>query len=221
MREGSSAGEGPGPGERPIGDLVEVLTKIDAEVEYVDKEGYPPLRIRGKKMRGGFDVTISAETSSQFVSALLLAAPRFKHGLHLVHTGDVVPSPEHVAMTVSVLRRCGVEVDDSVPGQWRVSPGPVRALDLAVEPDLSNAGPFLAAAVVTSESQYMHLAAALGRPHVAIYGAGDPRAERITASRRSVMWLRLECSPCFARECPLGHFRCMKEISVEQVLKML
>ena len=68
-----------------------------------------------------------------------------------------------------------------------------------------------AAAVVTSESQYMHLAAALGRPHVAIYGAGDPRAERISASRRNVMWLHLECSPCFDAHCKHGHMNCVNQ----------
>ena len=69
--------------ERPIGDLVEVLLQIGAEVEYVEREGYPPLRIRGKKMRGGFDVTISAETSSQFVSALMLGGATLPDGITL------------------------------------------------------------------------------------------------------------------------------------------
>lgn len=78
-----------------------------------------------------------------------------------------------------------------------------------------------AAAVVTSESQYMHLAAALGRPHVAIYGAGDPRAERITTSRRSVMWLRLECSPCFDAHCKHGHMNCVNQQMPAQVFATL
>ena len=75
--------------ERPIGDLVDVLLQIGAEVEYVEKEGYPPLRIRGKKMRGGFDVTISAETSSQFVSALMLGGATLPDGitLRIAHDG--------------------------------------------------------------------------------------------------------------------------------------
>jgi heptosyltransferase-2 len=78
-----------------------------------------------------------------------------------------------------------------------------------------------AAAVVTSESQYMHLAAALGRPHVALYGAGDPRAERITASRRSVMWLHLECSPCFDAHCKFGHMNCVNQQMPTQVFATL
>jgi heptosyltransferase-2 len=78
-----------------------------------------------------------------------------------------------------------------------------------------------AAALVTSESQYMHIAAALGRPHVAIYGAGDPRAERINASRRSVMWLHLECSPCLDAHCKFGHMNCVNQQAPEQVFASL
>src|SRR2546430_404037 len=69
--------------ERPIGDLVEVLLAIGAEVEYVEREGYPPLRIRGKKMRGGFDVAIAAKTSSQFASSLMLAGGSLPDGITL------------------------------------------------------------------------------------------------------------------------------------------
>src|SRR5216683_6894149 len=68
---------------RPIGDLVDVLRSIDAEVEYVEKEGYPPLRIRGKRMRGGFDVEVSADTSSQFASALMLGGATLPSGITL------------------------------------------------------------------------------------------------------------------------------------------
>jgi heptosyltransferase II len=78
-----------------------------------------------------------------------------------------------------------------------------------------------AAAVVTSESQYMHLAAALGRPHIAIYGAGDPRAERINGSRRSVMWLHLECSPCFDAHCRYGNMNCVNQQQPAQVFATL
>lgn len=135
---------------RPMRPVLEALSALGIAVDGPGTSGGTlPFTVHGTGGVRGGRIEVDASGSSQFVSALLLAAPRFREGLHLVHTGDVVPSPEHVAMTVTVLRRCGVEVDDSVPGQWRVSPGPVRALDLAVEPDLSNAGPFLAAAVVT------------------------------------------------------------------------
>ncbi|MGO1884388.1 MAG: 3-phosphoshikimate 1-carboxyvinyltransferase [Citricoccus sp.] len=130
---------------RPMGPVLEALAALGVRV---DGPGALPFTIRGGGADGG-RVEVDASGSSQFISGLLLAAPRLRRGLHLVHTGASVPSPEHIGMTVAVLRRCGVTVDDSVPGQWRVSPGPIRSLDTAVEPDLSNAGPFLAAAVAT------------------------------------------------------------------------
>jgi 3-phosphoshikimate 1-carboxyvinyltransferase len=90
---------------------------------------------------------VDASESSQIVSGLLLAAPRFQQGVELSLTGSL-PSMPHVEMTVTALREHGVAVESTVRG-WRVSPGPIRALDRVIEPDLSNAAPFLAAALVT------------------------------------------------------------------------
>ncbi|NUL43704.1 3-phosphoshikimate 1-carboxyvinyltransferase [Cellulosimicrobium funkei] len=136
---------------RPMGPVLDGLAGLGVRLDGPGlATGTLPYTVHGTGGVDGGRVEVDASGSSQFVSALLLAAPRFRDGLHLVHTGATVPSPEHVGMTVAVLRRCGVQVDDSVPGEWRVSPGPIRALDTAVEPDLSNAGPFLAAAVATA-----------------------------------------------------------------------
>jgi 3-phosphoshikimate 1-carboxyvinyltransferase len=92
---------------------------------------------------------IDASTSSQFVSALLLAAPRFDDGIDLRHDGKPLPSLPHVEMTVACLRARGVEVDDGDANRWRVLPGPVGARDVTIEPDLSNAAPFLMLALTT------------------------------------------------------------------------
>src|SRR6185503_759618 len=94
--------------ERPIGDLVDVLLAIGAEVEYVEKEGYPPLRIRGKRMRGGFDVTISAETSSQFVSALMLGGATLPDGITL-HISHIASGP-YIDITADILTTFGAHV---------------------------------------------------------------------------------------------------------------
>ena len=99
------------------------------------------------------EVRIDASASSQFVSAFLLVAPRLPQGLVIRHVGDAVPSVPHIEMTVETLRELGVRVE-SFPEQytWVVRPGAIRGFEKTIEPDLSNAGPFLAAATVTGTS---------------------------------------------------------------------
>src|SRR5260370_20931457 len=94
--------------ERPIGDLVDVLLSIGAEVEYVEREGYPTLRIRGKRMRGGFDVAIAADTSSQFASSLMMAGAPLPYGITL-HVHSVASAP-YLAITADILHAFGAEV---------------------------------------------------------------------------------------------------------------
>lgn len=108
-----------------------------------------PFVVRGAGSVHGGDVVIDASTSSQFVSALLLAAPRFDQGVTVRHHGPPVPSLPHIEMTVACLRSRGVEVDDADPNRWRVLPGPIAPLDVTVEPDLSNAAPFLMLALTS------------------------------------------------------------------------
>lgn len=140
--------------KRPMGPVVHALRCLGVTV---DDDGAPnlPFTVHGPSGNGsvtGGELDIDATGSSQFVSAMLLAGSQFTEGLTLRHVspdGAAVPSMPHVEMTVAVLREAGVSVDDSVPAQWTVAPGPVRAFDVRVEQDLSNAGPFLAAAVVT------------------------------------------------------------------------
>ncbi|WP_214323573.1 3-phosphoshikimate 1-carboxyvinyltransferase [Nonomuraea sediminis] len=132
--------------KRPMGPILDGLRALGARI---DGDALP-FTIRGP-LTGG-EVTLDASGSSQFVSGLLLTAARFDKGVTIRHVGPPVPSQPHIRMTVHMLRSAGVRVDDSEPDVWRVEPGPIAARDLVVEPDLSNAAPFLAAALVTGGS---------------------------------------------------------------------
>jgi 3-phosphoshikimate 1-carboxyvinyltransferase len=116
----------------------------------VDVEGDRlPFTVHGTGTVRGGRVVLDASGSSQFVSALLLAGARYDEGVDVLHGGKPMPSQPHVEMTVAMLREHGVDVDDAEPSRWRVSPGPISAVDHTIEPDLSNAAPFLALAAVT------------------------------------------------------------------------
>lgn len=111
-----------------------------------------PFTVVGNGSVDGGELTIDASSSSQFVSGLLLVAPRFKNGLTLRHVGEHLPSLPHIEMTLECLRQRGVTVSQPEPTVWRVEPGPVAGGFKQIEPDLSNAGPFLAAAMVAGGS---------------------------------------------------------------------
>ncbi|MFT4188019.1 MAG: 3-phosphoshikimate 1-carboxyvinyltransferase [Aeromicrobium sp.] len=133
--------------ERPMDVTISSLRALGVEVDDGGR-GTLPFTVRGTGGVVGGAVEIDASASSQFVSALLLAAPHFAEGLDLRHVGTTLPSAPHIAMTVRQLRSRGVEVTVDGP-RWQVAPGPVSALDVEIEPDLSNAGVFVAAALVT------------------------------------------------------------------------
>jgi 3-phosphoshikimate 1-carboxyvinyltransferase len=133
---------------RPMGAMIHALRDLGIDVE--DHGSWSlPFTIRGRGHIRGGRVEIDASASSQFVSGLLLAAPRFDVGLHLVHTGERLPSMPHIDMTVEALTRRGIKVTRPAPGEWMVEAGSPRARETAIEPDLSNAAPFVGLAAVT------------------------------------------------------------------------
>ncbi|NHA66886.1 3-phosphoshikimate 1-carboxyvinyltransferase [Phycicoccus flavus] len=133
---------------RPMAPVLGALRALGVGVDDDDRGGLPFTVHGAGSVRGG-TVTIDASASSQFVSGLLLSAARFEEGVTVHHDGKAVPSLPHIEMTVETLRDAGVVVDDAEPHTWRVEPSEVNALDVQVEPDLSNAAQFLAAALVT------------------------------------------------------------------------
>ncbi|TXK17202.1 3-phosphoshikimate 1-carboxyvinyltransferase [Homoserinibacter sp. GY 40078] len=133
--------------KRPMRTTIDALRGIGVEVND-DGRGTMPFTVHGTGEVIGGDLAIDASASSQFVSGLLLAAPRFRDGLTLRHTGERLPSMPHIRMTIACLAAHGVQVDEPEEGVWHVAPQPIRARDVDIEPDLSNAGPFLAAALL-------------------------------------------------------------------------
>ena len=154
--------------QRPMGPALEGLRQLGVQVDYEQGENALPFVLRSPGLASAEGVSeapvvrIDASTSSQFVSALLLMAPRLPQGMVLVHEGSSVPSIPHIQMTVEALRQMGIRVQEHYPSQgneaesgeyrWTVHPGSFPGFEMTIEPDLSNAGPFLAAAVVTGES---------------------------------------------------------------------
>jgi 3-phosphoshikimate 1-carboxyvinyltransferase len=133
--------------ERPIGPLLDGLRQVGVEINDGGRLAVPFIvRARGA-VRGG-QVRLDASGTSQFVSGLLLAAPRFEQGVQITHTGPRLPSAPHIAMTAAMLEAAGAEVETG-SNWWRVRPGELAPGTVIVEPDLSNAAPFIAAALVT------------------------------------------------------------------------
>ena len=142
--------------ERPVGALLSALRSLGVSIDDGGR-GALPFTVHGTGAVPGGPVTLDASGSSQLVSGLLLAAPRFTNGVEVRHSGPPVPSLPHIEMTVRMLRDAGATVevgysDGDRPDLWRVAPGPLSLGEFTIEPDLSNAGPFLAAALVTGGS---------------------------------------------------------------------
>lgn len=136
---------------RPMSGVIEGLKGLGVDLDD-DRRGTLPFTVHGTGRVAGGALEIDASASSQFVSGLLLSAPRFEQGLDLRHVGERLPSLPHIEMTIETLAARGVEVETPETGRWVVAPGPIRAIDVELEPDLSNAAPFLVAALVAGGS---------------------------------------------------------------------
>ena len=133
---------------RPMATIIESLKELGAKV-YDRGTGRLPFAIEGTgELRGG-EVTVDASKSSQFISGLLLSAARFNAGVTIHHVGEPIPSIPHIDMTIAMLAEHGVPVRRAGDWVWHVDPHGIAAIDRVIEPDLSNAAPFLAAALIT------------------------------------------------------------------------
>jgi 3-phosphoshikimate 1-carboxyvinyltransferase len=134
--------------ERPLGPVIKALEELGVSIDHEERYSLP-LKLHGTGKISGGEITIDASESSQFLSALLLVAPSFTNGITVKHEGGSLPSMPHIEMTVDMLRQFGAVIEvDSVAQTWSVKPGALHGLDLVIEPDLSNASPFLSIAMV-------------------------------------------------------------------------
>lgn len=138
--------------ERPLGPVIKALEELGIEIDHGGRYSLPMvIKARGK-VKGGA-LTIDASASSQFLSALLLVAPSMEEGITVTHRGGSLPSMPHIEMTVAMLRDFGADVTvDPAAQTWSVKAGALHGKDLVIEPDLSNASPFLSIAMVCGGS---------------------------------------------------------------------
>lgn len=133
---------------RPMGGLLSGLSALGVDVDSNSADSLP-FTVHGTGSVDGGTIEIDASLSSQFVSGLLLSAARFDDGIDLRHRGERLPSLPHIDMTIDALRQRGVDASSDGHGAWKVAPGTISGRDVRIESDLSNAAPFLAAAVAT------------------------------------------------------------------------
>ena len=209
--------------QRPMGPVLEGLRQLGVQVECEQGENALPFVLRSPGLASAEGVSeapvvrIDASTSSQFVSALLLMAPRLPQGMVLVHEGSSVPSIPHIQMTVEALRQMGIRVQEHYPNQgneaeggeyrWTVHPGSFSGFEMTIEPDLSNAGPFLAAAVVTGESVTIpHWPAPAADSSAGTTQVGDMWRELLPALGARVSYAEGRLTVTGPRELPEGDF---------------
>ena len=209
--------------QRPMGPVLEGLRQLGVQVDCEQGENALPFVLHSPGLASAAGVSeapvvrIDASTSSQFVSALLLMAPRLPQGMVLVHEGSSVPSIPHIQMTVEALRQMGIRVQEHYPNQgneaeggeyrWTVHPGSFPGFEMTIEPDLSNAGPFLAAAVVTGESVTIpHWPAPAADSSAGTTQVGDMWRELLPALGARVSYAEGRLTVTGPRELPEGDF---------------
>lgn len=209
--------------QRPMGPVLEGLRQLGVQVDCEQGENALPFVLRSPGLASAEGISeapvvrIDASTSSQFVSALLLMAPRLPQGMVLVHEGSSVPSIPHIQMTVEALRQMGIRVQEHYPNQgneaeggeyrWTVHPGSFSGFEMTIEPDLSNAGPFLAAAVVTGESVSIpHWPAPAADSSPGTTQVGDMWRELLPALGARVSYAEGRLTVTGPRELPEGDF---------------
>ena len=138
--------------ERPLGPVIAALEELGIEIEHGGRYSLPMV-VKSKGVIPGGSLTIDASASSQFLSALLLIGPSTTTGITATHKGGPLPSMPHIDMTVQMLRDFGAQVTvDKGAQSWNVAAGKLSGVDLVIEPDLSNAAPFLSIAMVCGGS---------------------------------------------------------------------
>ena len=133
--------------ERPLGPLIKALEELGVSIDHKARYALP-LTINGSGGLPGGSVEVDASQSSQFLSALMLAAPRMKHGLLVKHIGAHLPSQPHIEMTIQLLERFGATVTRPSETSWQIQPGGLHGVEMVIEPDLSNAAPFMAMPII-------------------------------------------------------------------------
>ncbi|MDN6303293.1 MAG: 3-phosphoshikimate 1-carboxyvinyltransferase [Brachybacterium sp.] len=139
--------------QRPMDPVIDLLRQQGVEVTEHGETGRLPLTVHGTGHLRGGRLEVDASASSQFISNMLLVAAHAESDVELVHVGEVLPSLPHIDMTMDTLRQAGIEASHEIDEQgrhsWQVRHGEIRPVEITIEPDLSNPGPFLAAAMAT------------------------------------------------------------------------
>ena len=142
--------------ERPLGPVISALEALSVRVDHENRYSLP-LTVHGTGSITGGEISIDASASSQFLSALLLIGSATTNGLTIIHTGNTLPSAPHIEMSIEMVRERGGEITvDQKAHTWRVEPRPLKGMEITIEPDLSNAAPFLSIAMAVGGSVTIH-----------------------------------------------------------------